>query len=445
VSLQRRLLIYLLIGAPLVWLAAGFASMRFARHEVDELFDTELIRLARQVQVTLAIPTQGREALLPSAGASATSGEADLGDLAIAVWARDGRLLLADREGVRLPYRPEAAGFVDLPIAGEDWRVYYLQSFDGAWLVAAGQKVYEREELAFDVTLGQVLPWLAMLPLLLVAMAWGVRRALSPVRQLSEEIASRGADDLQPVAVAQTPAELQPLVAAMNGLFSRIEATLARERRFMADAAHELRTPLAVLRAQWDVVRRAEPGAARDAAEAKLGQGMERLDRLVTQMLALSRLEAGSAAPANEEVAWPAVVEQAMNACLPLAERRRIELACDGLEGGARPPLPLRGDMALLTVLLRNLIDNAVRYAPAGSTVLLRFGEQSLEVENDAEPLSDAQLARLGERFYRPDGQDEVGSGLGLSIVQRVAALHGMSVRFARRADGRGLRVTVGF
>jgi two-component system sensor histidine kinase QseC len=445
VSLQRRLLVYLLISAPLVWLAAGFASMRFARHEVDELFDTELIRLARQVQVTLAIPTQGREALLPGAGASGSSGEADVGDLAIAVWARDGRLLLADREGVRLPYEPDAAGFVDLPIAGEAWRVYYLQSFDGAWLVAAGQKAYEREELAFDVTLGQVLPWLAMLPLLLVAMAWGVRRALAPVRQLSEDIASRGADELQPVASAQTPAELQPLVAAMNGLFSRIETTLARERRFTADAAHELRTPLAVLRAQWDVVRRAEPGAARDEAEAKLGQGMERLDRLVTQMLALSRLEAGSAAPAMQEVDWPAVVEQAMSDCLPLAERRRVELACEGLEGGARPPLPLRGDMALLTVLLRNLLDNAVRYAPAGGTVTLRFGEHALEVENDAEPLSDAQLARLGERFYRPEGQDEIGSGLGLSIVQRIAALHGMSVRFARRADGRGLRVSVGF
>ena len=444
-SLQRRLLVYLLIGAPLVWLAAGYASMRFARHEVDELFDTELIRLARQVQVTLAVPADGRSGLLPPAAASGPSGEADLGDLAIAVWARDGRLLLADREGVGLPYRPEAAGFVDLAIAGDDWRVYYLQSFDGAWLVAAGQKAYEREELAFDVTRGQFLPWLAMLPLLLVAMAWSVRRALAPVRQLSDDIAARGADDLRPVAAAQTPAELQPLVAAMNGLFSRIETTLARERRFTADAAHELRTPLAVLRAQWDVLRRAEPGAAREQAEARLGQGMARMDRLVTQMLALSRLEAGSFGPQAKEVHWPPIVEQAMGDCLPLAERRRIELACEGLEGGARPPLPMRGDPDLLTVLLRNLLDNAVRYAPAGSTVLLRFSEPSLEVENDAEPLTDAQLARLGERFYRPEGQDEIGSGLGLSIVQRIAALHRMSVRFGRRADGRGLRVTVGF
>ncbi len=444
-SLQRRLLVYLLISAPLVWLVAGAVSMQFARHEVDELFDTELIRLARQVQVTLAVPLDGNTPLLPQAAASATMGEADVGDLAIAVWGRDGRLLLSDREGVSLPYRPEAAGFVDLQVGNEAWRVYYLQSFDGAWLVAAGQKAYEREELAFDVTIGQLLPWLAMLPLLLAAMAWGVRRALEPVRQLSDELQARSAEDLQPVPNTKTPSELQPLVEAMNGLFSRIEATLARERRFTADAAHELRTPLAVLRAQWDVVRRAAPGADRDLAEGKLSLGLERLDRLVTQMLALSRLEAGSTALARQEIDWEQVVEQAMSDCLPLAERRRIELACDWSQPAGRPPLPLLGDPALLAVLLRNLLDNAVRYAPAGSAVLLRFGESRLEVENDGEPLADDQLARLGERFYRPDGQDEIGSGLGLSIVQRIAALHGMSVRFARRDGGRGMRVSVGF
>ena len=444
-SLRRRLLLYLLISAPLVWLLAGAMSMRFAKDEVDELFDTELIRLARQVQVTLMVPLDGNAALLPDAAANGMSGEADLGDLAIAVWARDGRLLLADREGVRLPYRPDAAGFADVPIAGESWRVYYLQSFDGEWLVAAGQKSYEREELAFNLTLGQLLPWLVMLPVLLVAMAWAVRHALAPVHQLSGELRARSADDLQPVPIDRSPAELQPLVEAMNGLFGRIESAMARERRFTTDAAHELRTPLAVLRAQWDVMRHAEPGQAREQAEAKLALGLERLDRLVAQMLALSRLEAGSTAMARQEVDWTAVVEQAMSDCLPTAERRHIELECDWAQPEGRAPLPLLGDPALLAVLLRNLLDNAVRYAPERSAVLLRFGESMLEVENDGEPLPEEQLARLGERFYRPDGQDEIGSGLGLSIVQRIAALHGLAVRFGRRADGRGMRVAVGF
>ena len=229
----------------------------------------------------------------------------------------------------------------------------------------------------------------------------------------------------------------------MNGLFTRIEATLARERRFTADAAHELRTPLAVLRAQWDVLRGATAGPARSEAESRLGQGLERLDRLVTQMLTLSRLEAGGELPARQPVDWPRIVEQAMSDCLPLAERRRIELSCDWPQPEGRAPLPLQGDEALLTVLLRNLLDNAVRYAPAGTAVQLRFGESHLEVENDAEPLGDEQLARLGERFHRPDGNDETGSGLGLSIVRRIAALHGLAVTIEPREGGRGLRVRV--
>jgi two-component system sensor histidine kinase QseC len=230
----------------------------------------------------------------------------------------------------------------------------------------------------------------------------------------------------------------------MNGLFSRIEAMLARERRFTADAAHELRTPLAVLRAQWDVLRRACPGAERDEAEAKMTRGLARLDRLVAQLLAMSRVESGGSVLAKQPVAWAALVEQVMNDCLPLAERRRIELECDWAQPAGREPLPLHGDAALLAVLLRNLLDNALRYAPQGSTVTLRFDELALEVENDAEPLRDEQLARLGERFYRPEGQDEIGSGLGLSIVRRIAALHGLDLRFERRDGGRGLRVRVG-
>ena len=275
-------------------------------------------------------------------------------------------------------------------------------------------------------------------------MAFAVRRAVAPLHGLSDELRARSADALQPLALTHAPSELRPLVGAMNGLFSRIEAMLARERRFTDDAAHELRTPLAVLRAQWDVLRRARPGAERDEAEAKMTRGLARLDRLVAQLLALSRVESGGSVLAKQPGAWAALVEQVMNDCLPLAERRRIELECDWAQPAGREPLPLHGDAALLAVLLRKLLDNALRYAPQGSTVTLRFDELALEVENDAEPLSDEQLARLGERFYRPEGQDEIGSGLGLSIVRRIAALHGLDLRFERRDGGRGLRVRVG-
>lgn len=336
---------------------------------------------------------------------------------------------------MQLPRRPDAAGFVELAIDGDAWRVYYLQSPRGERLVAAGQRVHEREELAWNLLGSQMAPWLLVLPVLMAAMAWAVRQAMAPVRALTAELQGRGADDLHPVPVGHAPRELQPMLEAMNGLFVRIETTLARERRFTADAAHELRTPLAVLRAQWDALRTAPDGSARREAEARLGRGLDRLDRLVTQMLALSRLEATDRLPAPAAVDWLPLVEQALADVLPLADRRRIELAVDGDPAA----FALQGDAGLLAVLLRNLLDNAVRYAPQASTVTLRFAPGELAVDNDGPPLAPEALARLGERFHRDAGQAEAGSGLGLSIAQRVAALHGLRLSHGARADGRGV------
>jgi len=434
VSLQRRLLLYLLICAPLVWGGALLVSAQRARHEVNELFDTEIIRLALQVQATLAVAVAPGQ-MLPR---PASAGEADLRDLAIAVWNRQGQLLLVDREGVQLPRRADATGFVDMTLGGEPWRVYYLQSPNGDWLVAAGQRGDERDELVRDLVAGQLVPWLLVLPVLLLAMAWAVRRALRPVHVLTGELQGRGADDLRPVPVTQAPQELQPMLQAMNGLFTRIESTLERERRFTADAAHELRTPLAVLRAQWDVLRRATGEDERHRAEAQLNAGMDRMDRLVTQMLALSRLESTDRLPQARALQWTPLVEQALSDVLPLAERRRIELDCDWPAAGT-PPMPLQGDADLMTVLLRNLLDNAVRYAPEGSTVRLRFGADRLAIENDGAALPPEVLAQLGQRFRRVDGQAESGSGLGVSIVQRIAALHGLTLRYGTQADGQGV------
>lgn len=444
-SLQRRLLLYLLICAPLVWGVALYFSLSRARTEVNELFDAELIRLARQVQATLGRGLPVEAAPLPPVPRERAieAGDADVRDLAVAVWDRSGQLMISDREGVQLRYRPERGGFVDEQLAGGAWRVYYLQSFDGRWLVASGQRVYERDELVYGLTVSQVVPWLLVLPILLGVMTWAVRRALLPMAKLTRQLQRRPADDLQPLAESRAPAELKPLIGAMNGLFARIEQMLVRERRFTADAAHELRTPLAVLRAQWDVVQRAGSPAERAAAEAKLGIGLDRMGRLVTQMLALSRVESGTA-PVFDDVRWTPVVEQAMSDCLALAERRGIELACEWPPAG-RHPMPLLGDEHLLAVLLRNLLDNAVRYAPAGSAVTLRIGPDSIEVENSGLPLSAEQLARLGERFYRPDGQQEVGSGLGVSIVRRIAQLHGLELVFGTGADGTGVRVLLRF
>ena len=445
-SLRRRLLVYLALCAPIVWSVALLVSVQRARHEVNELFDSELILLARQALRATLDSSKAAAMVLPAAPqeGSPEAGASDLRDLAIAVWDGSGRLLRADQEVAGLPHRPEHSGFADEMLNGQSWRVYYLRSMDGERLVAAGQRTYERDEIVLGLTASQVVPWLLVLPVLLLTMAWAVRRALSPLHQLTTDLQRRGPDDLEPVPLHATPAELKPMVQAMNGLFARIEAMISRERRFTADAAHELRTPLAALSAQWDVVRRAARGAERQAAESKFSAGLDRMGRLVAQLLALSRLETGEVPATKVEVHWPAIVEEAVSVCLLLSERRRIELACEW-PPQQRHPMPLLGDPNLLTVLLRNLLDNAVRYAPPGSTVTLRIGEEELEVLNEGDPLSGEQLTRLGERFYRPQGQAESGSGLGVSIARRIAELHGLEVAFGTRQSGQGVRVVLRF
>ncbi len=371
------------------------------------------------------------------------SGEGDVRDLAVAVWDRSGQLVLSDREGEGLPYLANAAGFRDQTIGGQPWRVYYLQSTSGEWLVAAGQGAYERDEIVFALVASQLVPWLLVLPVLLAALGWAVRRALAPVHVLADDLQARQASDLAPVSAVQAPTELRPLLEAMNSLFARIDSLLTRERRFTADAAHELRTPLAVLRAQWDVVKRSRDAAERAQAQAQMDAGLARMDRLVTQMLALSRAESATPDLLRTEIDWAPVVEQVMGDCLDLAHRRGIELACEWPDA-PRPALPLIGDSHLMTILLRNLVDNAARYAPAGSTVSLRMGSERIEVENAGGPLTAEQVAGLGQRFHRPPGQAEAGSGLGISITQRIAALHGLEVTYDAGA-GQAVRAVVRF
>jgi two-component system sensor histidine kinase QseC len=321
------------------------------------------------------------------------------------------------------------------------WRVFYLR-VNGTWRVAVGQATDERVEVLRDLLASQLLPWLLMLPVLLAVIAASVRRGLQPVREIAREVQRRRAGSLAPLSVASVPSELRPLLASMNELFVRIERALEHERRLTADAAHELRTPLAALRAQWEAAQLATGDAERAQAHARIGEGIDRLSRLVSQLLALASAESGSRPVFTEAVDWQRVMEKALSDCLPLLDATGSEVTVTWPERGA--PLPLTGDEALLATLVRNLVDNAVRYSSAHAAVAVRFTTDSLVVEDRGPGLDEAHLARLGDRFYRPAGQAKAGSGLGISIVQRVAELHGLDVQFANRDDGGGgLRVTL--
>jgi two-component system sensor histidine kinase QseC len=441
-TLARRLLVVLLVAVPVMWAVAVGAAYSRSRHEINELFDTQQIHVARFVLAILPMDFNEPRWLAAAQGAL---GAAELKHLSVAIWADDGRRIIADYEGEALPFRAGQSGFVDLSLDGEQWHVYYLHPADSRFSIAVGQSAHERHELLAGLLTGQLLPWALMLPVLLVAMTVAVRHVLKPVREVAHEIEYRRADDLRPVALDNPPAELKPLLAAMNRLFARIGESLEHERRLTADAAHELRTPLAALRAQWEAVRVASNDTTRAVAFRQVGCGIDRLGRLVDQLLALAAIESRAATAFTHLVRWETVVEQALSDCMPLIEQTGSDVEVRWPAAGRA--LPILGDEELLALLVRNLVDNALRYAPAGTDVVVRLGTDELVVEDSGPGLDAAMRGRLGYRFHRPPGQPQPGSGLGVSIVMRVAALHDLDVTFADRADidpnQRGLRVTL--
>lgn len=435
-TLQRRLLLMIALAAPVVWaLTAALAGWR-AQHEIDELYDTELVRLARQVATLLP----GEVAPRPVTPGPAPGGSAELRTMSVALF-QDGRRVLSDAEGADLPWLPEATGFVDLGLGGRRWRAYYLRDpADASRTVAVGQDADERDELVRGLLYAQLLPWLLMLPVLLGVLVVAVRRALAPLRRLSHDVERRDAADLRPIGSAGLPAELVPLASSIDRLLARVDETIRLERRFTADAAHELRTPLAALRAQWDAARLAGDPAARREAEFGVARGIDRLGHLVAQMLAMARADAAPAS-AGQPIDWRDVVSRVLDDTLPLIEAQDAQLEVDWPQGSAHP-LPLSGDPGLVASMLRNLVDNAVRYGPRGGAVRIALQPDRVLVEDQGPGLDPGRRAHLGERFHRDAGSAQDGSGLGVSIAMRVATLHGLSIAFEDTMP-RGLRVTV--
>ncbi|KCV58021.1 ATP-binding protein [Bordetella bronchiseptica] len=444
-TLQRRLIIAVLLAAPLAWLLTVGGTYWRAQHEIDELYDTDMLRLAEQtLAVAALIPPQTTHRgslLLPL---PPDSGDARHGDLAVAIWRGHDDPLVFDEHAIQFARNDGLQGFVDSTVNGVPWRLYYLASGDTR--VAVGQRMGEREDLAVAYIASQIVPWLLGLPVLIAFLILAVRRALRPVRVLSNRLESRRPDDGTPLPENDVPGELRMLVQAINGLLERVASLIDQERRLTADAAHELRTPLAALRAQWEVLQRAPDAALRNEAQSSVTRGLERLDRLVVQLLTLARLDENRATAFKTAIDWPSVVEQAVGDCLWVANRRDIDISVEWPNGQANA-LPIAGDANGLTIMLKNLLDNAIRYGPRHSRVRLVLSSQGVHVDDEGAGIAPDVLGRLGERFVRAAGNEEPGSGLGVSIAQRIARNHGLAVRYEMRERAvdfaSGLRVSV--
>jgi signal transduction histidine kinase len=288
-----------------------------------------------------------------------------------------------------------------------------------------------------------VIPLIFLLPIMIGAVAWIVRRGLDPLRFVAAEVQRRDARTLAPLGTDHLPREIEPLVNELNRLLERLRQAFAAQRAFISDAAHELRSPLTALRLQLQLLDRAPDETERLEARARLGAAVERAIHLVEQLLTLARSEPQDAAMELENVDLAAAAADAIKDTHDLALARKIDL---GLE--APPGLNVQGDREALRTLVRNLVDNAVRYTPPGGTVQVRCWSAAqraqLEVSDTGPGIPPGEKKRVFDRFYRRAAAQEDGTGLGLAIVKAIAERHGAQIDLGE-APGGGLRVAVSF
>jgi two-component system sensor histidine kinase QseC len=440
-SLQGRLLLLVLGLVVSVWLATVTLTWIDARHELDELLDGHLAQAAALLVVQQAgeIEDDDHDVDAPTLHRYAPK-------VAFQVF-HEGRLALRSSNAPAEPMLAmsgrAARGFHTIEIGGTRWRVFATHGRERDVQVFVGEQVASRDSILWAVLRSALWPMLFALPLLALAVWWAVRRGVAPMRLLGRSLAQRSPNALQPIAVDGAPSEMAPMLDALNGLFSRIAELMESERRFTADAAHELRTPIAAIRAQAQVALGATQDAERQHALRATLQGCDRITRLVEQLLTLSRLEAG-AAPSLASVDLAALARQLVAEIAPQAldKQQAIEVEAAGR-------CEVQGDATLLSAMLRNLLDNAVRYSPPGAGVRVAVssapGGVRLAIDDSGPGMAAGDIARLGERFFRVVGSGQPGSGLGWSITRRIAAVHRASLRAARSSVLGGLSVEVAF
>jgi two-component system sensor histidine kinase QseC len=437
-SIQARFLALITGVLGAVWLGVAALTWLEAQHELDELLDAHLAQAA-----ALLVAQQAHEAA-EDQDADAPTLHRYAPKVAFQVF-HDGRLALRSANAPAVPLWGEAAhaalGFRTISLDGERWRVFSTGDTRGDVQVYVGEQEAARSDILWAVLRGTLGPALLALPLLLLGAWWSVARGLAPLRVLAGELQRRSPEALQPIRLQPLAAELNPMVQELNRLFQRVSSLMELERRFTADAAHELRTPIAAIRVQAQVALNEPDTAERERALRATLEGCDRATRLIEQLLTLSRIEADETR-SREPVDLGELVRSVAAELAPKALERHQQLEVEAAEG-----CTLSSDPVLWAVLVRNLIDNAVRYGPVGAQVRVAVrttdpGAVVLTVDDSGPGLTPEQLSRLGERFFRAGIGDASGSGLGWSIVRRIAGALGCEVRASRSALG-GLRVEV--
>ena len=434
-GLKVRLIFFFTLIAFLVFSAAAIVSWQETNETVDEFFDTYQMALARQLAAAdwqnITIETQQKTDKIIDRIKGADDEDEAIG---FAVFDRFGNRVFHDNEnGKSFVFNPTVGTFTDQRLDDEQWRLVWVSSTDGAYVIAVGQEVDFRRDIAWDMAEEFLLPWALGIGILLVSMVLIITIEFLPLGRLAKNIQNRQAQDLSPLNDVGLPKEIKPLTGAMNQLLNKIQEMVARERGFIADSAHELRSPLTALKVQLEVLELSQNDTQAKAAALKnLERGINRCARLVEQLLALSKAQSWVCSDNDECILWQNIVLSLMEEYEPVASQKGIKIH---FSNDDTAPFE-KGDMVLASLVVRNLLDNALKYSPKGAQILIILKEKTLSVINSDCAVPQKHLPYLGQRFYRPAGQKQMGSGLGLSIVSRIAALYGCTVRYENTPGG---------
>jgi two-component system sensor histidine kinase QseC len=444
-SLRRRL-VWLLTGTvAAIWLLSTVVVYQRAHHEADELLDSQLTQVG---ETLLAIVAGGEvEHFVKELHKHARRYPVPI---AFDVWiTKDGEVRRLVTSPGHAGFEPGTTpGFSERVHQGARWRFYSVQDDDAEYRVVVGQTHAARERLAREVGLSLLLPAVLALPLMAFAVWWVVSRALRPVDTVAGQV---GALDAQALALldesATLPNEIAPLRNALNALIRRVTEAFDNERRFTADAAHELRTPLAALKVQAQVALRAQADDSRQRALTQVIAGVDRMTHLVEQLLTLARVDPARQEAAPQPLDPSGIIEEVCAELLPKARRQGQSLTVD-----AAPGCMIAVTAAWLQIALRNLVDNALRYAGEGARIEVRLARThagcTLRVADDGPGVSPELRSQLSARFVRGETDSE-GCGLGLSIVARIAALSHAQLELGdglpRAGGGCGFAATLQF
>ena len=433
-SLRARLLWFLLAAIVLAAGVQALVAYRTVLNEADEIFDYHMQQMALSL----------RAGLPPSAAVGGIgTGEQNF-EFVVQVWTTEGVRIFESAEEAALP-QLAVLGFADVRARGTTYRVFSVQTH--GLVIQVAQDLRVRKRMAGALALRTIGPIALMAPLLMLVVWWVVSRSLAPVARVRRQVAAREANELSPVSEEGLPEEVRPLVHELNLLFDRVRHAFDAQKHFVADAAHELRSPLTALKLQVQSLQRAPDEATRDIAIGRLAAGIDRATRLVEQMLALARHEASMAAGAKpEQVDLNEVARLAVSDAIANAQARRIDIGVAHADANAAAVV-VQGQPEALRMMLRNLLDNAVKYTPEGGRVDIGIAQRDAGVElsvDDSGPgLPESERERVLDRFYRSGEPQAPGSGLGLAIVKSIADLHDATVSLGASPSLGGLRVLI--